>query len=143
MYEIRKVNEENYGLAKKFLQNVPSISDIDDEVLLNASLLYDDNEISGAIAFEKFHAYALVRYFIFKRHVDAEIIKELFFSLEDSAKQNKMRYIFSVVTSSDIEELFKSLSFDEVDKEKVFIDEEMFVMSKFKDTKMMMKQLSL
>lgn len=141
MYEIRKVNDGNYGVAKKFLQNVPSISEVDDEVLLNASLLYDDNEISGAIAFEKFHAYALVRYFIFKRHVDADVIKELFFSLEDSAKEKQMKFIFSVVTTTDIEELFKSLSFNEVDKEKVFIDEEMFINSKFKNTKMMLKQI--
>ncbi len=142
MFEIKRVTEENYGLAKKFLQNVPSISDVDDNVLENASLLFDDTEISGAIAFEKFHSYALVRYFIFKRHIDAQIIKELFLSLEDSAKEQNMKYIFSVVTTNDIEELFTSLSFTEVNKDKVFIDEEMFVKSKFKDTKMMIKQLS-
>ncbi len=142
MFEIKKVTEENYGLAKKFLQNVPSIKDIDEDVLYNASLLYDDTEISGAVAFEKFHSYALVRYFIFKRHIDAEVIKELFLSLEESAKESNMKYIFSVVTTSDIESLFKSLSFTEIDKNKVFIDEEMFMNSKFKDTKMMIKELT-
>lgn len=141
MFEIKKVTEENYGLAKKFLQNVPSISTVDDDVLSNASLLFDDTEISGAIAFEKFHSYALVRYFIFKRHIDAQIIRELFLSLEDSVKEQNMKYIFSVVTTSDIEELFTSLSFTQVNKDKVFIDEEMFVKSKFKDTKMMLKEL--
>lgn len=141
MFEIKKVTEDNYGLAMKFLRNVPTISEVDDDVLKNASLLFDDNDISGAVAFEKFHSYALVRYFIFKRHVDADIIKELFLSLEESVKKNNMKYIFSVVTTNDIEELFKSLSFIEVDKEKVFIDEELFSKSKFKDTKMMMKEI--
>ncbi|MFI3329183.1 MAG: hypothetical protein R3Y05_01705 [bacterium] len=141
MFEIKKVTEENYGLAMKFLQNVPSIKDIDEEVLYNASLLYDDTEISGAVAFEKFHSYALVRYFIFKRHIEAEVIKELFLSLEDSAKECNMKFIFSVVTTDDIESLFKELSFKEIDKEKVFIDEENFLKSKFKDTKMMIKEL--
>ncbi len=141
MYEIKKIDESNYGLAKKFLQTVPSISSIDDIVLKNASLLFDDNEICGAVAFEKFHKYALVRYFIFKRHIDAEIIKELFDSLEKSVLSNEMSIIFSVVTSNDIEDLFYSLKFEEIDKNKVFIDEEMFIDSKFKNTKMMIKQL--
>lgn len=141
MYEIKNVTEENYGLAKKFLQNVPSITEVDDFVLQNASLLYDDTEISGAIAFEEFHSYALVRYFIFKRHIDAQIIKELFLSLEENAKKQNMKYIFSVVTTNDIEELFTSLSFTEINKDRVFIDEELYIKSKFKDTKMMMKEI--
>lgn len=141
MYEIRKINEINMSDIKSFLSNVPSIKEVDEVILSSASILYEDNEIAGAIAFEKFHQYALIRYFIFKRHVDSMVIKELFESLEKTAQIERMKYIFSVVTTSDIEDLFKSLSFSEIDKNRIYVDEEKFVNSKFKDTKMMMKEI--
>ena len=40
MYEIRKALEENYENMRSFLSEVPSINQIDDEVLKNAIIIF-------------------------------------------------------------------------------------------------------
>ena len=88
MYEIRKALEENYDNMRSFLSEVPSINQIDDEVLKNAIILFLDDKIYGMISYESFFNYALIRYFVFKRGVDEMIIKELFDSMEEMILEN-------------------------------------------------------
>ena len=88
MYEIRKALEENYDNMRSFLSEVPSINQIDDEILKNAIILFLDDKIYGMISYESFFNYALIRYFVFKRGVDEMIIKELFDSMEEMILEN-------------------------------------------------------
>ena len=69
------------------------------------------------------------------------IIKELFDSIEDSINKKEIDYIFSLVNQNDIYELFSSLDFKEINKEDIFIEEENYKNSKFKDTKLMIKKI--
>ena len=142
MYEIKKAKEENFDVIKSFLFEVPAIDSVDDDVLKNASVLYLENKIFGIISYELFFNYALIRYFVFKRSVDEMVIKELFDSVLDSVSDKEIDYIFSLVNSSDIFDLFSSLDFKEVNKEDIFIEEQNYVNSKFKDTKLMIKKIS-
>lgn len=141
MYEIKKANPENFDSLKSFLFEVPAIDTIDDEVLKNASVLYLDNKIYGIISYELFFNYALIRYFVFKRNVDEMIVKELFDSIEETVAQNEIDYIFSLVNQNDIYNLFSSLDFKEISKDDVFLEEQNFKNSKFKDTKLMIKKI--
>ena len=141
MYEIKRVNESDFDLIKSFLFEVPAIDSIDDEVLKNASVLYLDNQIYGIISYELFFNYALIRYFVFKRNVDELVVKELFESLEENVNKMDIEYIFSLVNQGDIYNLFTSLDFKEISKDDIFIEEQNFENSKFKDTKLMIKRI--
>ena len=141
MYEIKKVNESDFELIKSFLFEVPAIDSIDDEVLKNASVLYLDEQIYGIISYELFFNYALIRYFVFKRNVDEMVVKELFESLEENVNKKDIEYIFSLVNQGDIYNLFASLDFKEISKDDIFIEEQNFENSKFKDTKLMIKRI--
>lgn len=142
MYEIKKAREENFDIIKSFLFEVPAIDFVDEEVLKNASILYLENKIFGIISYELFFNYALIRYFVFKRSVDEMVIKELFEAVVDSVSNAEIDYIFSLVNSNDIYNLFSSLDFKEVNKEDIFIEEQNYQNSKFKDTKLMIKKIS-
>ena len=141
MYEIKKAREENFDIIKSFLFEVPAIDFVDEEVLKNASILYLENKIFGIISYELFFNYALIRYFVFKRNIDEMVIRELFDSIVESVSEKDVDFIFSLVNQQDIFDLFSSLNFKEVNKEEIFIEEQVFQKSKFKDTKLMIKKL--
>ncbi len=141
MYEIRHVDENNFELIKDFLKEVPDIDQVDEAVLKNASILFSDNIVSGIISYEAFFNYALIRYFVFKRNVNEEVVRELFNAVLESVNKDNIEYIFSLVNQDDIYQLFRTLDFQEVLKENVFIEEESYLNSRFKDTKLMIKSL--
>ena len=141
MYEIKKANENDFDLIKSFLFEVPAIDNVDEEVLKNASVLYLEDKIYGIISYELFFNYALIRYFVFKRNVDEMIVKELFESVEENVNKRDVDYIFSLVNQGDIYNLFSSLDFKEISKDDIFIEEQNFENSKFKDTKLMIKKI--
>lgn len=143
MYEIKKAEKDNFDLIKSFLLEVPAINEVDDEILKNAIILYLDDKIHGIISYESFFNYALIRYFVFKRGVDEMIVKELFDAIEDSILDNDIEYIFSLVNQNEIFDLFTSLKFEEVNKDDVFIEEQSYQKSKFKDTRLMLKRIGL
>jgi N-acetylglutamate synthase-like GNAT family acetyltransferase len=143
MYEIKKAVEANYESMRLFLKEVPAIEEVDEKILKNASILYLDGQIFGLISYESFFNYALIRYFVFKRNVDEMIIKELFTSIEDSIIKDDIEYIFSLVNQDEILDLFESFAFEEVNNEDIFIEEQNYQKSKFKDTKLMIKRITV
>ena len=52
--DIRHINEYDYNLVKDFLLSVKTIKDIDEDVLKNAMIVVDNNDILGAVSYEKF-----------------------------------------------------------------------------------------
>lgn len=142
MYEIKCVDSMNFKMVKDFLKEVPDIEQIDDVILANASILFDENKVSGIISYEAFFNYALIRYFVFKRNVTEEVVKELFASVLERVNKEKIEYIFSLVNQEDIYNLFIDLEFKEVLKENVFIEEECYSNSKFKYTKLMIRSVN-
>ena len=141
MYEIKRASEQELESIKSFLFEVPAIDNVDEEVLKNASVLYLDDKIYGIISYELFFNYALIRYFVFKRNVDEIVVRELFDSIEENIRKKEIDYIFSLVNQGDIYNLFSSLDFKEISKEDIFIEEQNFENSKFKETKLMIKKI--
>ena len=141
MYEIKKANENDFSQIKSFLFEVPAIDNVDDDVLKNASVLYFEDKIYGVISFELFFNYALIRYFVFKRNVDEMVVRELFEAVEENVNKKEIDYIFSLVNQGDVYDLFSSLDFKEISKDDIFIEEQNFENSKFKDTKLMIKKI--
>ena len=141
MYEIKRSTKDDFESIKSFLLDVPAINVVDEDILNNASILFNKNIIHGVVSFEVFYNYALIRYFVFKKNVDELLVKELVKSVEESIKEKEVSYVFSLVNQNDIYDLFTSLGFNEARKEDVFVEETNFEKSKFKDTKLMLKRL--
>ncbi len=142
MYNIKRVSSEE-GLEIKrnvieFLENIPSVDKIDDEVVNNASVLFDDDKILGLLSYEKFTSYGLIRYFIFKSIISNDHILELLNDVIESARDSQIDSLFSVINKEEIEKFFGELGFDKVDKSTFIIDEENFLDSKYKDANIML-----
>ena len=62
---IEEINNTNSKIAYDFLSGVPSIEKIDEHILSNAVLAFDNNKIIGCISFEEYDSIGLIRYFVF------------------------------------------------------------------------------
>lgn len=141
--EIVDVNEDNFNKAYSFLKEVKALKNIEEEIVRNASVIVDKEDVVGAISYEKFGVYGLIRYFIFKKYVDDETIERLFSKLETRAQTDNISYLFSIVVENDVIDLFKNLSFFTMDKNNMFIEEERLADSKYKNTTVMAKKIDI
>ena len=139
--EIIDVNEDIYEKVLAFLGEVKTLN-IAEEIVKNASVIMDLDEVVGAISYEKFGYYGLIRYFIFKKYVDDDIIENLFLHLEKKASKDEIRYLFSIVMDKDVMDLFDNLSFIKMDKDNLFIEEERLSDSKYKNATIMAKKIN-
>ncbi|XMB67570.1 hypothetical protein RI065_03335 [Mycoplasmatota bacterium zrk1] len=142
MYSIKRVNSEEGVKLKEsvieFLEQIPTVESIDDDVVENASVLFEDDKVLGILSYEKFTNYGLIRYFIFKSVISNEHIFELLNDVIESARSNDIDSLFSVINKKEIENFFGELGFDKVDKSKFVIDEENFLDSQYKDANIML-----
>lgn len=137
MFEICKVDESTASNVKEFLLSVPSINEIDDEIIKNAILVKLDNEIVGVISYEKYDSKALIRYFVFKKALDDEVISKLFDKLKKEAQEDKIVKLYCVVNNEEVESLFKSLLFERINSKMIFIDEKPFSNINFENAHIM------
>lgn len=140
--DIKKINDININDAKLFLFSLPKITKIDEEVLKNASVILDNEEIKGIISYEPYRKYGLIRYFIFKNGIKNEDVFLLLDDLVDTAISNGIEYLFSIIANLDIYELFNKLGFDEVDKKYFYVDEESILETKYKNAYIMLKRIA-
>lgn len=124
--DIRHINEYDYSLVKDFLLSVKTIKDIDEDVLKNAIIVVDNNDILGAVSYEKFGISGLIRYFVFKRNLTNDTVVSLFKMLEETAYGDDIKDIYCVVNNGPIEELFNELGFLKEKYKMLFIDESDF-----------------
>lgn len=142
MINVRKIEEKNITDLEKFLKSVESIKEVELEVLKNAVFIQENDDILGMISFEIFNKHGLIRYFVFKKNIVLENIYEMFRLLEESAIENDLKYLFSIVNEEKIIELFKQLDFNEIDKNYFFIEEKNVLQTKYKDSTILLKELN-
>ena len=140
MYYIRNVKKTNIDAVRNYLLNVPTIKKVDEEILKKAVVLSKNGEIYGVVSYEMIENYALIRYFVYKRNIDMDLLKELFSLLEEKLIKNNIYYILSLVENEQLFSLFSSLGFAE-DVEDDFCD--YIVKSKNKNCKRMVKEIFL
>lgn len=124
MIQIEEVTASSKTMAEDFLKSIPSIENIDEEILNNAVLALDDDKIVGCISFEKFSEKGLIRYFVFKKVLSTDYLEQLLSRLEEKAKKNGIEMLVCIAECSQIEELFQSLSFQKLENKKIFLNEE-------------------
>ncbi len=139
MITIEKINSSIVDDVKFFLSNVPSIDKIDEEILKNACIAYDDDKIVGCISFEKFSLKGLIRYFVFKKALTLSDLEELINVLELNAKNLGINMLICIAECNQIEELFKALNFNEIEKKNIFLNEENILQTNFKSSSFLCK----
>lgn len=142
MFEVKGITDSELEKTRKFLLSVSSIDEVDNDVLKNAVIVLDEKRVVGAVSYEIFSNYALVRYFIFQKTLKEDVVKKMFESLINKAKMENIDYLFSIILSSEVESLFKDLEFKVADKSKIFIDEQCFLKTKYKDALFMIRPIS-
>lgn len=140
MFQIHNVDENNYKEAYNFLKSVPSISGIEDSILKNGVVVMDDNKVIGSISFEIFDHIGLIRYFVFKKNLSNIILKKLMEELEVNARKLSLNQLICVADNIQIEDLFKELSFSNLNK-KIFINEEKISSTNFSSSNFLYKNI--
>lgn len=142
MIRVEKINSSIIEDVKAFLSNVPSIDKIDEEILKNACIAYDDDKIVGCISFEVFSSKGLIRYFVFKKALSLENLEELLEVLESNARDSGINMLVCIAECCQIEELFKSLDFKAIEKKSIFLNEENILQTSFKSSLFLNKLLA-
>ncbi len=140
--EFNNIDSSNYNLLKLFLTNVPSIKEIDDDIINNAIIALDNNKIIGCISYEEYGLKGLIRYFIFKNIPNSMTCEYLFNNLEDKIMKKGLNEIIGIAFDDITKELFKNLGFKEVEKENIYIDETRLENSKFRNSTFLSKSLN-
>lgn len=140
MFEIQNVNETNFQQAFNFLNSVPSIAAIDNEILKNGVIVFLQNKVIASISFEIFDNVGLIRYFVFKRDLDNIVLNHLLDALTDNAIKMNIKKLICVADNEQIEDLFKEFNFKTLDK-KIFINEEEVSKSNFSNSNFLFKDI--
>lgn len=140
--EFNNIDSSNYNLLKIFLTNVPSIKEIDDDIINNAIIALDNNKIVGCISYEEYGLKGLIRYFIFKNIPNSMTCEYLFNNLEAKIKDKGLKEIIGIAFDDITKSLFINLGFKEVEKENIYIDEARLENSKFKNSTFLSKSLN-
>ena len=74
MIKVEKINDSIFNNAVEFLTSIPSIDKIDEKILKNACIAFDEDKIVGCISFEEFTDKGLIRYFVFKKVLSIEYL---------------------------------------------------------------------
>lgn len=130
--QILSVDKDNLDKVYSFLKSLNIIKDLNEEVVLNGEYVFLD-EIIGFLSFEKFNKIGLIRYFVFKKVVDQELIKDLFNKICIKAKAKNIDTLITLVVKEEAINVFKDLGFNITNKEDVFIDEINIENTRFKD----------
>lgn len=120
---IEKINDNNIDKIKSFINRVPTINQIDEDILKNAIILVDMNEIKGIISYEKYIDRGLIRYFIFQKDVPFEELKQMVEYMSECAKNNNIKSLLSVVEQKELIIFFSDLGFLPFSIDNIYIDE--------------------
>lgn len=140
MLQILNVDESTYKAAYNFLCSVPSITDVDADILNNGVIVIDDDKVIGSISFELYDKKGLIRYFVFKKSLPNQVLRDLLVKLENNARKLNINRLVCVADNSQIEDLFKELNFSKIDS-LIFINEEKLSNTSFKSSSFLQKSI--
>lgn len=135
--KILRVNKESENKVLDFISEAISVNDIDINIVKNASYVLDDEKIIGVLSYERFTNIALIRYFVFKEKVPLGLVIALLENVKQSAKEDNITFLLTIVTDENIKKIFEELGFINVEASDVYIDEVSFLNSKYKNAQIL------
>ncbi len=142
MIFVKEIDDSTKELVTNFLKSVPSIENIDVNILNNAVVALEDNKVVGCISFEVYDNKGLIRYFVFKKMLGDKILSELIEKLKENGCKYNLDMFVCIAENIQIEELFSSLGFKKVDSNLIFINEEHIKKTNFKNSSFLSKYLA-
>lgn len=135
--KILKVDENSKDIVLDFISEVINANDIDINIVKNASYVMDNEKIIGVLSYEKFTDIGLIRYFIFKERVPLGLVIALLENVKQSAKEDNITSLLTILTSDSIKNIFEELGFINIKASEVYIDEVNFSNSKYKNAQIL------
>jgi len=123
MLAIENYSNDNKDKIISFLSSVPSISSLDEKILVNSSVITENLKVIGSMSFEEFDKNGLIRYFVFKRSIPNELLVNMLNNVIDTAKNKNINRLVCIVDNEQIRSLFLELGFNDIE-ENVYINEE-------------------
>lgn len=137
---VEKINNDNMEKIISFLTSVPSISTIDENIIKNSAAIIDDDKVVGSISFEQYDSIGLIRYFVFKRNMSNELLKNMIDSLNTTAIQKGITELVCIADNVPVFELFTELGFKEINKN-IFINEEKSINTSYGNSDFLSKRI--
>ncbi|MBQ3253100.1 MAG: hypothetical protein IJA65_00970 [Acholeplasmatales bacterium] len=137
---VEKINNDNMDKIISFLTSVPSISTIDENIIKNSAAIIDDDKVVGSISFEQYDSIGLIRYFVFKRNMSNELLKNMIDSLNTTAIQKGITELVCIADNVPVFELFTELGFKEINKN-IFINEEKSINTSYGNSDFLSKRI--
>lgn len=123
MLAIENYSNDNKDRIISFLSSVPSISSLDEKILVNSSVITENLKVIGSMSFEEFDKNGLIRYFVFKRSIPNELLVNMLNNVIDTAKNKNINRLVCIVDNEQIRSLFLELGFKDIE-ENIYINEE-------------------
>ena len=105
-----------------------------EDVFKDMSFVYYNDEVLATLSYDLFCNIALIRYFIYSKNLDFSNVKKLIKSVSGDLKNKKCNFLISFCDSKE-EDMFSSLGFKHIDESTVYIEEENFLDTKYKNKK--------
>jgi hypothetical protein len=138
---VKVYEKSDHEKVMQFLQNVSTLSQIEEELFNNAILIIENEEVVGMISYELFRQRALIRYFIFDKEVNESYLVEMYQLFFNVLKERAIDKVFVIVSNETIESMFTELGFKPFNKEEFFLTEENISHTKYKDSSVLFYQL--
>ena len=120
---IEKTTKNNIDKLREFINKVPTIKEIDEDILDNAVILRDSEEIKAIISYEDYSNKGLIRYFIFQKEVSFDYLKDMLEYLKEIARNKNIICLLSVVDQKELIAFFNNLGFLPFSIDDIYIDE--------------------
>lgn len=120
---IEKINEFNKKMLEEFIKRIPSIKEIEEDILDNMFIVRNDANVLGMISYENYIDKGLIRYFIFQKDVEFDDLKMLFKKMELKAIEDKIKYLITVIEEKELMYFFERLEFNRIDINKIYLFE--------------------
>ena len=112
---------------------IPSIKDVNDNIIKNSVVIWNDSNIIGNISIELYDKVGLIRYFVFRKSIKDSFLHEMINILVLKAKELNINKLICIADNIDVENLFLGLNFIKTEN-KVFFDEDIYTNIGFKDS---------
>ena len=142
MISVKEIDDSTKDIVTHFLKSVPSIECIDDNILNNAVVALEDSKVLGCISFEVYGNKGLIRYFVFKKMLNDDVLNSLIDKLKDNGYKYNLDMFVCIAENIQIEELFSSLGFIKIESNLIFINEDHIKRTNFKNSSFLCKDLT-
>ena len=120
---IENINETNKKMLENFIKRIPTIKEIEDDVMNNMILMRDENKVLGIISYENYIDKGLIRYFIFQKDVHFEQLKILFDEMKKKSVNDGIKYLITVINENELVDFFSKLGFKKIMLENIYLNE--------------------